>query len=348
MLQYNDSHDKAQRMFERISEAFNEQKITPTPINYLVWYEYYKGQNPKLRQEMDRVLNDPFGFNDRIGRRLFDEYINEQDQTSELDRVFKRLLDAMVKKLASWTEKLESSTDQLNQYSQSLGEKEFNQDELKQLTHSVMTTTNEMRDHSASFQLELNQALTEIQSLRRQLIEARAETMKDDLTELGNRRAFNMALDELCEQANDQPETLHLIMADIDHFKGFNDTFGHLVGDSVLRYFSNLMKKLQTPKQTICRYGGEEFAIIVSQSTLEEAREVAERVREQIQEAHLKRKGTNQNLPTITASFGLAQYRGLEGDTHESFTKRADDMLYEAKKQGRNRVVTEFDPPSAS
>lgn len=339
------SLDKARKIFDRISQVFNEQNITPNPLNYQVWYEYFKGDKPKFRQEMDTMLNHPDGYNDRTGRRLFNEYLKDGPVNSELDRVFKRLLDAMIKRLTSWTEKLENQTQQLDFYANSLAQPDINPEKLKQITDSILNTTNNLRDHNRGFQRELINANEEVISLRQQLIAARAESMKDELTELGNRRAFNLALDELTEQFATNPQQLHLILTDIDHFKSFNDRFGHLVGDSVLRYFANLMRKQQKSNQTLCRYGGEEFAIILPNSTLQQTQQIAETIRLQIEKANLKRKDTDETLPPITASFGIAQYRAHE--TIELFVKRADDMLYQAKRKGRNCIVSEFDVPSA-
>lgn len=340
-----DSLIKAQKIFERISLAFSEQEITPTPLNYQVWYEYFKGDKPKFRQEMDAILNDPFGYNDRTGRRLFDEHLKDEKPSSDLDRVFKRLLDAMVKKLSAWTDKLASQNQQLDDYALRLSEPNIDPEKLKNITDSILHTTQDLRHSSEDVQQNLVQASLEIQTLREQLIEARAESMKDELTELGNRKAFNIRLEELAEEFADRPDQLHLILIDIDHFKSFNDRFGHLVGDSVLRYFANLLRNKQQSNNTLCRYGGEEFAIIMNDSTLEQAKDYAETLRLALKQAKLKRRGTSEALPEITASFGIAQYR--TGENLDDFINRADDMLYKAKQAGRDQVMTEFDTPAA-
>jgi diguanylate cyclase len=338
--------EKARKIFERISEVFAEQNITPSPLNYQVWYEYFKGEKPKFRQEMDAILADNYGYNDRTGRRLFDEYLKDEEASSDLDRVFKRLVDAMIKRLTSWTEKLEAQSQQLDGYADQLAEPNLDAEQLKEITHSVLNTTTTLRNDNQGFKQALSDATQEIKALRQQLIEARAESMKDELTQLGNRKAFNVALEDLTDEQSSNPQALHLILTDIDHFKTFNDRFGHLVGDSVLRYFANMMRKQQKANQTLCRYGGEEFAIILGNSTLEQAKICAEDIRQAMEKAHLKRKDTDEALPSITASFGIAQYRTDE--TVEDFVKRADDMLYQAKQNGRNCVVTEFDEPASA
>ncbi|WFE69313.1 GGDEF domain-containing protein [Thiomicrospira sp. R3] len=334
-----DTFEKAQKIFKHITDIFEEKQINPSPINYLVWYSYFKGDKPKLRQELDLILQDPFGYNDRAGRRLYAEHLDDDQEQSDLDKLFKRLLDAMMKKLTAWTNKLESSTEQFDKYTKDLSNNTLNQDELKSLTHSMINTTAQMRDHNQTFQQELMTALTEIQRLKRQLLEARAESMQDELTQLGNRKAFNLAIEELTTQ--EPASSLFLIMTDIDHFKSFNDRFGHLVGDSVLRYLANILRKEQKPNLTNYRYGGEEFAILIKDTDLEQVKNHAETLRQDLQKVHLKRKDTGEVLPDITASFGIAQYRQYE--PIDDFIKRADDMLYRAKQQGRNCIVSEFD-----
>ncbi len=191
-----------------------------------------------------------------------------------------------------------------------------------------------------ALQEEMANSSDAVRELRQQLVEARAEAMRDELTDVGNRKAFNNAIEELMFDAKDNPSSLYLVMADIDNFKDFNDTYGHLVGDSVLRYFASIMKKTKGDNETICRFGGEEFAILMAESSLEQALKRAEGIRKDIQAAHLKQRNSDKPLKTITSSFGIAQFHG-DTDDAKSFLERADDALYLAKEKGRNQVVDE-------
>lgn len=340
-----DSQDKAKRIYDQLVDIFAEQDINPTPLNYYVWYAYFKGENPKFRQEMDKAQNDPFGYTDRLGVRLYQEYLSDENPAdTEFDRAFKRLLQVVIQRMNIWSSKIEKQTADLDQATASLNKENLDASELKEITKSVLNTASDMKKNTADFQKEILDTNDEIMRLRKQLIEARAETMTDELTEIGNRKAFNMSISELTEAAEENPESLQIIMTDIDHFKRFNDSFGHLVGDSVLRYFSNLMKKSKQDNETICRYGGEEFAILLADSTMEKAQDRAESIRHSIEIAKLKRKDSEKTLGTITASFGIAAYRGQKYETIEEFIKRADDALYKAKNNGRNQVVVAETP----
>ncbi|MDG4813227.1 GGDEF domain-containing protein [Hydrogenovibrio sp. 3SP14C1] len=341
LINIKDAPEKAQRIFVQLIDIFEEQEINPTPLNYYIWYQYYKGDHPKFRQEMDNALQDPFGYNDRLGRRLYDEYFAEDESGNDFDRAFKRLINLVIKKMNVWSDKLEKHTQDLNHYTTSLASNDIDAATLKELTHSVLNTASSMKQSSEEFQKEMMDSNEEILQLRKELIEARAETLTDELTEIGNRKAFNNAIQDLADNTQENPQSLVLILTDIDHFKRFNDTFGHLVGDSVLRYFANLMKKTKDDTETVCRYGGEEFAILLSHSSLEKAKERAESIRHNLETAKLKRKDSEKTLGAITASFGVAAYQGEGVETIEEWINRADDALYKAKNLGRNQIVSE-------
>jgi len=339
-----DTPEKANRIFERILESFKEQEINPTPLNYFVWYHYLKGDNPPFRKEMDSILKDPFGYTDRVGKRLYEQFLqDESEEDTQFDRAFRRLIDVMVKKMNLWSDKLEDHTQKLGDCANSLSNPNLNVQEIKAISNSMISHAQSMNESSRAFQQEMLETSEEVRSLRNQLIQAQAAALTDELTELGNRKAFNNAIKEhtLNAELSGNPNGLCVILSDIDHFKSFNDTYGHLIGDSVLRYYANTMRKKQGENETICRYGGEEFVILLSDSSLEAASERAEQIRRDIEASVLKRKNSNEPLSKITASFGVACYHG-EPETSEQLVSRADIALYKAKEAGRNKVVDEM------
>ena len=338
-----DAPDKAKRIFDRLVDMFEEQNINPSPLNYYVWYEYLKGDKPQFRQEMDAILNDPYGYNDRTGRRLYDEYLSDEDEAkTEFDRAFKRLIDLMVKKMNAWSDKLESHTEELDRCSTELADPNLDPAKVKSITDTVLNAANTMKESSLAFQKEMQESSDEVRVLRQELIEARSEAMQDELTQVGNRKMFNHTLEEMISQVvNNGAPSFSLIIADIDHFKKFNDTYGHLVGDSVLRFFAKIMKKNIRDIDSVCRYGGEEFIILLPDTTLDVAASKAEEVRTLIENTNLKRKDENKPISKIRASFGVAIFDPKEDA--ESLIRRADKALYQAKDAGRNRVILETD-----
>jgi diguanylate cyclase len=345
LIDLKDAPEKSKRIFAQILDIFEEQSISPTPLNYYVWYNYIKGDNPKFRQEMDSALNDPFGYNDRLGKRLYEAYLSNEDEAdNQFDRSLKRLISSIIKKMDFWSERLSKQADELLKTQNSLSNDDLNQEQLKSLTSKVLESASSMKDATENFNDYILGTQDEIAHLREQLIEAKAQVMTDELTEVGNRKSFNNTIIELTESAKENPGSLSLIMTDIDHFKRFNDEFGHLVGDSVLRYFTSIIKKDKQKNESLSRYGGEEFAILIADSDKNSAIQRAEEIRKSIQEAKLKRKGSTKELGKITASFGVSNYRG-ESETIDEFINRADEALYLAKESGRNQVKSEDDLP---
>jgi diguanylate cyclase len=130
---------------------------------------------------------------------------------------------------------------------------------------------------------------------------------------------------------------MSLMLTDIDHFKTFNDNFGHLTGDQVLRLVAMSVKHNVKGEDTTARYGGEEFAVILPNTILRAAVTVAEHIRRAVMAKELMKRSTGEHLGRMTISIGVATLR--KGDTGQSLIERADTCLYAAKRHGRNRVI---------
>lgn len=333
---------RPEKIFQQVVEAFKTYNITPNPANFAVFYTYYNGNIPQLSAELNTILKNEYGYQNRYGKELFEKYLLHEDNVlSELDRAIRHLLSNLAKRIERLALKFEQQSKTLEEVSEKLNTP-LDQAQLTELTQSVLDTARALHDDTNQFEHVILTSAQEIQQLRKELIEARMESMKDELTGLLNRRAFNDALAEMTAAYENKPDQLHLIMTDIDHFKNFNDTFGHLTGDSVLRYFAKLMQTTKRENENIFRYGGEEFAILTWDEPLEAAVARAEQLRSELTKARLKRRTDNTLLPTITASFGVGEFKGAE-DSIEAFIERADKALYLAKKCGRNQVKTELD-----
>lgn len=341
MYRIQDSPEVAWRLFQYIKASFEEKDINPIPLNYYLWYQYYKGDNPQFREELDQVLKDEMGYNDRIGRRLYNDYFAVDSTTSEFDKAFRRLVNLMVQKINSWNDKLDNHTKQLEYSTEELKKDNLDVHQVKEITSNVLNTATSMQETNQMFQKHMLESSEEIKKLRQQLLAVQSQVLQDELTEVGNRKAYNMAIEQMLQDVAELGSGCCMIIADIDHFKNFNDAYGHLIGDSVLRYFAKLIRRNQSKNEEIFRYGGEEFVLLLRNFSLDEAVKRAQEIRKQISSAHLKLKNSDQEINTITASFGVAQLRPNLDDA-ESFFNRADKSLYKAKKDGRNRVVCEI------
>lgn len=159
----------------------------------------------------------------------------------------------------------------------------------------------------------------------------------DQLTGLHNRRYMEGQLGALVKRATHGGDPVSALMIDIDHFKKINDAFGHDIGDEVLREFAVRLASNVRAIDLPCRYGGEEFTVIMPGARLEDAQRVAERIRLHVAGSPFRVSG-GKELLTVTISIGVATTVG-EGDTPEALLKRADEAVYEAKAGGRNKVV---------
>lgn len=175
----------------------------------------------------------------------------------------------------------------------------------------------------------------ELQNLREQVSLLKEQVRTDALTGLYNFRFFSDTLPLEMERARRSFQALSLIVLDIDHFKKFNDTWGHELGNQALSLVANLIRLTIRKLDYACRFGGEEFIILLPNTDLGQARSVAERLREVIQNTPLLHNG---HTLSITASLGVGEFRANHNDTPEGFVERVDSLLYEAKNDGRNRV----------
>jgi diguanylate cyclase len=144
-------------------------------------------------------------------------------------------------------------------------------------------------------------------------------------------------LEKAIAEALETNEAMSLMLTDIDHFKTFNDNFGHLTGDQVLRLLAMSVKHNVKGEDTTARYGGEEFAVILPNTILRAAVTVAEHIRRAVMAKELMKRSTGEHLGRMTISIGVATLR--KGDTGQSLIERADTCLYAAKRHGRNRVI---------
>jgi diguanylate cyclase (GGDEF)-like protein len=162
------------------------------------------------------------------------------------------------------------------------------------------------------------------------------QSTKDPLTGLYNRRYLQEALEREIRRAIRAEQGLGILMVDLDHFKRFNDTYGHEAGDAVLREAASFLVRSVRAEDFVCRYGGEEFVVVLPTADLHAAEMRAQRIREKIRELAVTHNG--HSLGMITASIGVAALPG-HGTNEKDLLEVADAALYRAKREGRDRVA---------
>jgi diguanylate cyclase len=219
-------------------------------------------------------------------------------------------------------------------------------DGLRTIVESLVIATKDMEKTNYALEARLKASKHEISQLQQNLEVVRTESLTDPLTTLANRKFFDLALENAMAECVKSGEPVSLMMTDIDHFKKFNDTYGHQTGDQVLRLVAQTVRQTVKGQDIAARYGGEEFAVVLPRTALKPALTVADHIRYAVMGKNLMKRSTGAQLGRITISIGVAAMRA--GDTAQSLIERADAGLYAAKRNGRNRVICEADPEFAS
>ncbi|MDJ0934488.1 MAG: diguanylate cyclase [Kiloniellales bacterium] len=208
--------------------------------------------------------------------------------------------------------------------------------DVADLIQRLSAATLEMHRHSTQLEGQLKESSQTINALSKDLEETLEAALTDSLTGLSNRKAFDDRLALATADASENGTTLSLLLVDIDHFKRFNDTWGHQVGDQVLRLVGANLRMNVKGKDTAARYGGEELAIILPETAIENAVALAEQIRKAIGSMKIVKKKSREEIGPVTVSIGAAQFR--HNESPDDFVARADYALYAAKEAGRNRV----------
>ena len=212
-------------------------------------------------------------------------------------------------------------------------------DAIRDLLGGIRKQIADIVDHGHQFESKLNDYSLEITDMSRQLEQTRQAAMLDPTTGIGNRRRFEEALKDILGHLSDYNDKVSVLLADVDNFKAVNDTFGHSVGDQVLRLVANNFVTNLKGGDVVARWGGDEFAAILPNTGLEHAMQAAENVRNTLASRSLKNKDSGETMGKVTISIGVATYR--QGDNTHKLIFRSDQALYEAKRLGRNRTVPE-------
>lgn len=316
--------------------------ISPTPGNFCVWYHYLAGTTPALRQDLDALLSNGKVVSGSQMQALFDKYFRENGGGETIqstgDELQATLID-VIKQVSQAGLDAKAFGATLNKASGSLGEARIDTGSMRELVGELIAATKLIGQKNQALEAQLKASSTRMSLLQSRLETARREALTDALTGIGNRKSFDVALQFRAHQAAEQRSDLCLMLLDIDHFKKFNDEFGHRVGDQVLKIVGSKLKASTVGADAAARYGGEEFALLMPQTGLPDALDRADRLRVNLGSHYLKNRTTGQSYGTVTVSIGVARYRS--GEQLEEFVTRADQALYRAKSEGRNRVVAE-------
>jgi diguanylate cyclase len=320
--------------------------IPPTPENFELIYAYVGVENAELKRTIDGLMSNGCKFEPSVMNILHQRYFRaprNDDAVADVGEQMTAELDSILQMLEGAGRDQSAFGKTLSMASGELGNGSLAQGAVKTLIDQVITATRTMEARSKLLEQQLSTSSREVNDLRERLESVRRESLTDQLTGIPNRKAFDSELDLAIERAMETGDPLCLMMCDIDFFKKFNDTWGHQTGDQVLRLVASCLSENVKGRDTAARYGGEEFAVILPQTSIEDAVSLANQIRGKVESKKLVKKSTGDILGVITISAGIAQFR--RDESAAELIQRADACLYAAKRAGRNRALSEKDVP---
>lgn len=302
--------------------------IPPTPANYAVWFEYHAGDDLQLHRTLDVLISNGAVFDHKT---LHDLYAGFLDRGAESVReTSARALQTLESAVSIAKDSMHSMhPDQFG--SQQL---DAHLNGLKDIIGNLVQDLHTIAGRTQYLDLHMRESSGRIEALERDLERVVRESSLDGLTGISNRKTFDASLRKMAGDAMNTGDELGLLMVDIDHFKRINDSWGHLAGDSVLCHLAKVLRKAIRGDDFVARYGGEEFAVILPRTDLQSAVTVGQNLRDAL------RREPPEIAPNhplcITISIGAACYDF--GEPLADWIAHADAALYQAKKEGRDRV----------
>lgn len=328
-----DANDSADKAIQKI-KALN---VTPNPIHYSLIYEVFNQIDPYLADKVQHAI-DTKTYDNNTAEDIFVEmvshFLHEPLPTEEV----RDLLNGLLEQIEYWINGASTKQATLNNEINFINEQELSPEVRRRLNDSILPTLKGFMEDTDVLHQQILYSSNEIKQLKNDLEQAQAIAKTDDLTKIPNRRGFNEIILQVAKVAQAEQSSFALILLDIDFFKTINDDFGHLIGDSVLRFLAQQLDSETKGKDRVARFGGEEFVVILPNTSYDDAIHVANDLRKKIAGNNLKVKSHDKPL-RLTISAGVTTYQ--MGEDVDKLIDRADKSLYQAKNTGRNKVCGE-------
>lgn len=339
-MKYTDKADTAAMIATRTMAFARKHRLPLNPQNFAILYEHAAQRNPDLSRRIEEAVSSGEALAPEVTAKIYADFFEAGAQPPKqngLNKKFESVLEFILEAVAGAGKDTTAYTTALEDFSGNMASAE-NIEDARPLIAGILSQTQTMNTQINLLQQRADQAAQEINALKQNLKEARRDADFDGLTGIANRKSFDKQLKQAMQSAGKEDTPLCLVLCDLDHFKSFNDTHGHQVGDQILKLVAQTLVRSVKGQDTAARYGGEEFAIILPGTSAPDSLILAENIRVAIATKKLVIKDSGKEMGNITLSMGLAGY--IRGETAETLIERADRALYQAKGQGRNRVVS--------
>ncbi len=347
-MPYSHSKDKSDKFSKQALERIEAESLCLTPDIFEVWYVHYSGENPEVSHAIELLETLKKKFTNERCQEIHQRYLSEAQESEKVreagDKIQNTIksVNSVVSGAKAATEKYGSSLENVKEKLSSDVPKE----ELDAMLSDVISNTDDMIAYNRDLDDRLQQSSLAMNELRRDLEMVRKEAFTDGLTGLANRKSFDAEIERIAGEAKAEGRAYSLVLMDIDHFKAFNDNYGHQIGDQVLRLVAQTLVEGVKGRDVAARYGGEEFALIFPDTNVQAAMRVADNLRQAVANKEVINRNSGEKLGRITLSGGVAQYNGGEEST-DSLIERADNALYTSKHNGRNQITTAAAPGEA-
>ncbi len=330
-------YDYAASIAAKAVRAMDEQHVPATPNNFSVWFHYFLGARDDLRHAIDALIDNHQTFDVTTNRNLFATHFESSKNSAAVD-ASEQLNAVMVAARQFLANAIADNRSQMQAISDVASQTQAGVDP-KKLVVQLMNELAKVATRATRLEAGFAEQTRELDTIRESLSKSEQRAKTDTLTGLANRRALEEFFRVAQIASMEKREPLSVLMLDVDHFKKFNDNFGHGVGDQVLKLMAQVLREKVREIDLPARYGGEELIAVLPGADLAAAAFIGERIRRSIAECRITRRSTGEGLPTITVSVGVAQFQS--GESMTDLIERCDRALYRAKQNGRNRLVTE-------
>jgi diguanylate cyclase len=333
--------DYANNTAARAIELMTCHGIPQTADNFGVWFQYVLATDAAFNRTIDVIITNKTKFDKRINWGLVKTLRALQGRAAPISSIVTDRLSEVLGKATSYLAKAAADNRaHVAKLGDVAAQAESGCDPLI-LIGELANELSRAALRATCLETQFTSTSKELDRLRTSLRVAQHCANTDPLTGLANRRSLDDFMRAALIKAMEHDEALSVMLIDIDHFKKFNDSFGHQLGDQVLRLIAGVLKNDLRQADLAARYGGEELIAVLPGTDLSACREVAERIRLTIAERQIVRRTTGEALGKVTVSIGVAQF--VLGETVAELFERCDRALYFAKESGRNRTMTEID-----